>query len=296
MAAESLANATPLVSAVALASLYVIEGVAPMFEGRRRRFRDMLPNLTLGLLNGALVGTLFSGAILLTTELARVNGFGALHWLVGAGAPAWAGWVLSFLLLDLFAYAWHVAAHKVPALWRFHAVHHSDAHVDASTTFRFHTGEVVLECSAMLVLLPLLGVTVPQLLVYKLVLMPVALFHHSNMRLPRVIDRPLRAVVVTPWMHWVHHSRTLPETDSNFASVLPWWDMLFGTYRPLRDPGSLEIGLDVLPGEEQATLKGMLMTPLKGVPKAEPPQPKTTPARANESSRAGARGSAFQGG
>jgi len=263
-----LAGAGPLAAAAALAALYAEEGAIPIFEHRARRLRDALPNIAMGLLNGLLVGGLFSGALLLTTGLAHANGFGLLHWLEGAGLPRWASWVIAFVLLDLFSYSWHVAAHKVPALWRFHAVHHSDPHIDASTALRFHLGEVVMESAAMVAVLPLLGVTVPQLLLYKLVLVPVAMFHHSNVRMPARADRALRAVVVTPWMHWVHHSRTLPETDSNFASVLPWWDMLFGTYRVVRRPRSIEFGLDTLPGAEQTTLKGMLLTPVRGVPKA----------------------------
>ncbi|MGP1310745.1 MAG: sterol desaturase family protein, partial [Phycisphaerales bacterium] len=263
-----LAGAGPIAAAAALALLYAIEGMAPIFEHRARRLRDALPNLLLGLLNGVVVGGLFSGAILLTTELARVNGFGVLHWLERTGVPVWLVWVFSFLAIDLFAYGWHVAAHKIPVLWRFHAVHHSDPHVDASTALRFHSGEVIFECAAMVAILPLLGVTVPQLLLYKLILVPVALFHHSNVRMPARLDRWMRAVLVTPWMHWVHHSRTLPETDSNYSAIFPWWDMLFGTYRVVRRPRSIAFGLDTLPGAEQTTLKGMLLTPVRGVPKA----------------------------
>jgi sterol desaturase/sphingolipid hydroxylase (fatty acid hydroxylase superfamily) len=263
-----LAGAGPVAAAIALAALFVVEGLVPIFEHRTRRLRDAIPNLAMGLINGVFVGGLFSGAILLTTELARANGFGVLHWLERTGVPIWLVWVFSFVAIDLFAYGWHVAAHKIPALWRFHAVHHSDPHVDASTALRFHSGEVILECAAMVVILPILGVTVPQLLLYKLILVPVALFHHSNVRMPARLDRVLRAVLVTPWMHWVHHSRTLPETDSNYAAVLPWWDMLFGTYRIVRRPHSIEFGLDTLPGVEQTTLKGMMLTPVRGVPKA----------------------------
>lgn len=260
-----LAGAGPVAAAIALAILYAVEGIAPMFERRDRPLRDALPNLVLGLLNGLVAGALFAGAILLTTELARANGVGLLRWI---DPPAWLGWALAFVLIDLFGYGWHVAAHKIPALWRFHAVHHSDPHVDASTALRFHIGEVILETGAMVVVLPLLGVTTPELLLYKLVLVPVAMFHHSNTRMPACVDRALRAVLVTPRMHWVHHSRTLPETDSNYAAVLPWWDMLFGTYRVVRTPHAIAFGLDTLPGPEQTTLKGMLLTPVRGVPSA----------------------------
>src|SRR5439155_45688 len=48
------------------------------------------------------------------------------------------------VLLDYTLYVWHVLAHKVPVLWRFHAVHHADRHLAASTAPRFHFVEMVL--------------------------------------------------------------------------------------------------------------------------------------------------------
>jgi sterol desaturase/sphingolipid hydroxylase (fatty acid hydroxylase superfamily) len=48
------------------------------------------------------------------------------------------GWVtLSFLLMDLAFYYWHLANHRVPFLWRFHNVHHIDPDLDVSTAFGF---------------------------------------------------------------------------------------------------------------------------------------------------------------
>jgi sterol desaturase/sphingolipid hydroxylase (fatty acid hydroxylase superfamily) len=58
------------------------------------------------------------------------------------------------------------------------------------------------------------------------------MFSHSNVRMPLGLDRALRWFVVTPDMHRVHHSIRPSETNSNFGFNLPWWDQLFGTYRP----------------------------------------------------------------
>ena len=108
----------------------------------------------------------------------------------------------------------------------------------------------MLSGCARLAVLPLIGLTMPQLLVYEAILLPVILFHHSNVRMPRRMDAVLRWVVVTPWMHWVHHSRWRPETDSNFASVLSIWDRLFGTFRLRDDPTRIELGLEFTPLEQ----------------------------------------------
>ncbi len=75
-------------------------------------------------------------------------------------------------------------------------------------------------------------------------LLPVILFHHSNVRVPPRLDAALRWLIVTPWMHWVHHSNWQPETDSNFASILSVWDRLFRTFGIREDPLKITLGLE----------------------------------------------------
>ena len=54
--------------------------------------------------------------------------------------------------------------------------------------------------------------------------------HHANVALPARLDRALRVVIVTPFMHKVHHSRWQPETDSNYSSLFSFRDRLFGSF------------------------------------------------------------------
>jgi hypothetical protein len=68
-------------------------------------------------------------------------------------------------------------------------------------------------------------------LIFGVLLNASSMFNHANIRITR-IDRILRWLVVTPDMHRVHHSILARETNSNFGFNLPWWDRLFGTYRP----------------------------------------------------------------
>ncbi len=255
---DSLAK--PAVATVALGVMWLLEGLIPMFEGRTRRSRHDLANAALGVFNAALVAFAFAGATWALTDRAAVAGFGALHWLGLEGA--W-GFVAAFLLIDLWQYAWHRLNHRVPALWRFHAVHHSDRELSASSGLRFHTGEIALSAAARLAVLPLLGVTVPQLLVYEAVLLPVVLFHHGNVRLPNSADRALRWLVVTPWMHWVHHSERQPQTDSNYSSVFSFWDRLFGSFRLVDDPRRITLGLEGTRRRDWDTLAGMLAMPFR---------------------------------
>lgn len=165
-------------------------------------------------------------------------------------------------------YVWHVLNHKMPMLWRFHAVHHADRELDATSAVRFHTGEIVLSSTARLFVLPLLGISMPQLLLYEAVLLPVVLFHHSNFDIPPRLDAALRCVIPTPWMHWVHHSCLQPETDSNYGSLFSTWDRLFRTFRLREDPHQIELGLDGDSEERQwRTIHGMLARPFRVKPR-----------------------------
>lgn len=255
---ESLFSAKPAVAAVVLGLLWVLEGLVPMFEGRRNRTRHGASNVLLGLVNALVAAALFAGATLAATTWARDHSFGVLHWLRLDGVAAAA---TAFLLIDLWQHAWHRLNHRLAFLWRFHAVHHADRDLDASSGLRFHTGEIVLSSVARLAVLPLLGASIWHVVLYEAVLLPVILFHHANVRMPERADRPLRWLVVTPRMHWVHHSRRRAETDSNYSSVFSFWDRLFGSYRLSRQPGALRLGLDGTQEREWATLPGMLAMP-----------------------------------
>ncbi len=71
------------------------------------------------------------------------------------------------------------------------------------------------------------------------------LFHHSNWRLPRGLDRSLSRVLTTPRMHGIHHTARETSTNANWSSGLSLWDHLHGTYRS--DP-SVEAGPIGVPG------------------------------------------------
>jgi len=72
--------------------------------------------------------------------------------------------------------------------------------------------------------------------------------------------------VVTPEMHRVHHSTIRWETNSNFGFSFPWWDRLFGTYRPQPAKGHLEmtIGLDQYKEPKKLTLLWLIALPFVG--------------------------------
>ena len=263
----------PLIAAILLVVLWTIESLAPMYSGRRRRVSHVATNLTLAGIN-ALIASSLAFVLLGVTEWAQGRSFGLLNLIA---LPTWLHWIGAIVLIDCWQYWWHRFNHRVPFLWRFHAVHHSDAELDASSGVRFHTGEMLLSLLARVMVLPLIGASLPQLLLYEAISLPVILFHHSNLRISGPADRALRWLIVTPWMHYVHHSRWQPETDSNYTSFLSVWDRLFGSFRLRENPEEIQLGLDHYKEEEWRRLPGMLAAPFKPAPTSDSDKSKPTP-------------------
>lgn len=258
---------------VGLVALLLVEGVLPAvhhYRSRAERGRHALLNVVLGLTNAAVVAVVFAGLWLLAAEWASARGAGLLNVLRDhAGLPAWAHVAGAVLLLDAWTYLWHRLNHRVPFLWRFHRVHHADATMDVTTASRFHIGELAMSSALRVPVLVAGGIYVWELVLYETVMFAVVQFHHANVRLPERWDRALRAVVVTPHLHRVHHSRFQPETDSNYSSLLTVWDRLFGSFRTSADPSSIRLGLDEFDAADDRTLGGMLRMPLREVRKEE---------------------------
>jgi sterol desaturase/sphingolipid hydroxylase (fatty acid hydroxylase superfamily) len=268
-------------SVILLALLLAWETWTPFFAYFARaageRTRHALKNLALGVLNAVVTGLLFVGLWWSTAAWAEGQHFGLLRWVE---LPAWARFALALLLFDVWMYFWHRLNHRVPFLWRFHRTHHSDPQMDVTTANRFHLGEILFSSILRVPVIALLGLRLWELAIYEAAMFAVVQVHHANIALPARLDRGLRALIVTPFMHKVHHSRWQPETDSNYSSLFSFWDRLFGTLRLREDPRTLQFGLEELDPPEHHTLAGLLITPFREVARTRPP--KATP-RSNES-------------
>jgi sterol desaturase/sphingolipid hydroxylase (fatty acid hydroxylase superfamily) len=279
-------DAKTFVAVGALLLLWIGELLFPFYAGFRGRAGERLRhdgrNLTLGIANALLALLLFGGLLVALEVWAESQGTGLLRLV---SWPVWLETAAAVVLFDVWMYAWHRLNHAVPFLWRFHRMHHSDDRMDATTGLRFHTGEVLMSGVARLAVLPLLGMTLWQLAVYEALLLPVVLFHHSNVRLPRWLDYGLLPLIVTPAMHRVHHSRWRLETDSNYGSIFPWWDRAWGTFRVRDDARTIRLGLDEFSARRWQTWWGLLKTPLAPLPKPSSPAAHRPPRETARSSR-----------
>lgn len=257
----TLIELRPCLSLGLLVILLLWETLAPffVFPAGRARLVHGGRNLLFGISNGLVTALLFVGLWWAAAEASAALGFGLLYHLPW---PPLAETLLALLLLDSWTYFWHRLNHRLPFLWRFHRLHHSDPHMDVTTANRFHLGEIVLSSVLRIPLIFLLGVTAGQLALYEILLFAVVQFHHANVGLGEKGDRFLSWFIVTPYLHKVHHSHWQPETDSNYASLLSVWDRIFGTFRIPRDPARLQLGLDEYSSPAAQSLLGMLKTPL----------------------------------
>jgi len=112
----------------------------------------------------------------------------------------------------------------------------------------------------------LLGLRLWELALYETIMFTVVQMHHANIAFPAWLDRCLRTLIVTPFMHKVHHSRWQPETDSNYSALFSFWDRIFGSFRSRENPAMIEFGLEGFDPPENHTLVGLLATPLKQIP------------------------------
>ena len=221
-------------------------------------------NLGLVFLNTLVLRLLFPAAAVGMAAFADEHGWGLLNYY---SLPFALSVVLAVVAMDFIIYLQHVLVHAVPALWRLHRVHHADLDYDVTTGARFHPIEIVLSMLIKFATIIVLGAPVLAVMVFEVVLNAMAMFNHSNVSLPRGLDRIVRLFVVTPDMHRVHHSTEDNEANSNFGFNLSLWDRLFGTYidQPREGHDRMTIGIHKYRDPKQVNqLPGMLALPFVG--------------------------------
>lgn len=181
--------------------------------------------------------------------------------------PNWLEVLIAFVLLDYANYAWHILNHKLPFLWRFHLVHHTDPDLDLTTAVRFHFGEMVGSLFFRGAVVLLTGGSPLLVIIYEIIFEAEVLFHHSNTRLPIKLERLLNLIIVTPRMHGIHHSIFKNETDSNYSSILSVWDRIHRTAKLDINQDDVLIGVPAYHEQQELTIGYLLLLPFKKIRK-----------------------------
>lgn len=171
--------------------------------------------------------TIVIQAILKTFLLAGIYPFVYEYRLFNIGL-GWQAWVAGFFLYTFLQFATHYMYHKIRLFWCLHEVHHSATEMNVTTGLRTSVFDVV-SLDLLYLLIPILGIhPIVYFILYTLNKFWGAFIHISE----RIAGRIplLEYMLVTPEAHQVHHASNIAYLDKNYGEVVPWYDMLFGTY------------------------------------------------------------------
>jgi sterol desaturase/sphingolipid hydroxylase (fatty acid hydroxylase superfamily) len=172
-----------------------------------------------------------AGLLALNTALMQLVGaplLAAVKALVGA-APASLPRALAVVALaDVLGYWTHRAMHRVPALWRLHAVHHAPTELSWLEAWRQHPVDFVLHGLAVGLPGALLGASLSELAAVVVLRKLYTSFLHANLR---VRLGALERVLASPAFHRVHHSADPGDHGTNYAGTFALVDRVFGTFR-----------------------------------------------------------------
>lgn len=217
---------------ICLMVLTPLEHLIPLHEKARTLRRGFMTDIVHFFLSGILIRF----GLMLVIWIAATAGASAVPSGLQAfvlSMPLWLQIIAATVVADLGFYLAHRAMHHIPALWRFHAVHHSSEEMDWLAAYRVHPVDQVLVKGAALIPIYALGFSASAILIAALIYQWQALLIHSNIRLPL---GPFRLFVVGPEFHHWHHANEKGAYDKNFSGQLPLWDIVF---RTLHLPGRM---------------------------------------------------------
>lgn len=142
-------------------------------------------------------------------------------------ADAMARTALALVVYDVFSYWAHRLQHALPVFWAIHQFHHEEQRLSSASSLRAHW--LNLPFSQMMSLVPmmwLLGLDAMPHAAFLFIGIFAAL-SHANLNLG---FGPLERFLVSPRYHRLHHARAPHLHNHNFATLLPLWDHIFGTY------------------------------------------------------------------
>jgi len=226
--------------------MWLVESAIPLFRNNTNKLGHTGINLFFTITT-IIVNFFFAVLLVKASDFTTQHHFGILYLVK---LPLWLHAILGIMLLDLIgAYLIHLLEHKVKWMWKFHIIHHTDPHVNATTALRHHPGESVFRAVFAILAILIAGVPVWLVFVYQTVSALLSQFNHANMKLPKWLDAGMQWIIVSPNMHKVHHHYSMPVTDSNYGNIFSFWDRIFGTFMK-KNVNELQYGLDVFPEED----------------------------------------------
>jgi sterol desaturase/sphingolipid hydroxylase (fatty acid hydroxylase superfamily) len=217
-----------------LAAVLLAERLTPADRQQKPLSRGMIHDgFAWFLIDAPLKGLLYTGFLgLLYWTLDNHAPFLRIDAVFTAAVPAWALVVTAIVVSDLLRWIHHYVSHKIPVLWHFHSVHHSQRELNLFTQARFHAIDVATVVPILYMPLYVLNLDF-ELAVWIVLLTDwYGRITHANLRTNYGF---LRHALVTPQSHRIHHSRERRHIDMNFGTLFSVWDRIFGTQWPNHD-------------------------------------------------------------
>lgn len=225
-----------------LAFCWLIEGVYPLFRFKINKWKHARVNLIF-LSTTMMINGLFSALTVGVFTWLSEKKLGLIYLF---DLPLALELLLCVLVFELIAqYIIHFLLHRIKWMWKFHMIHHSDTHLDATSGTRHHPGDFVMREIFALLAVIATGAPAAFYFFYRICTVFFTYFTHANIQLPNRLDKILSLIFITPNMHKFHHHYERPWTDRNFGNIFSVWDRLFGTF-VYDDPKKIIYGLDVL--------------------------------------------------
>lgn len=149
--------------------------------------------------------------------------------------------LLSLGASQLLDYWRHRMLHELPFVWPIHSIHHAIPRFNSTKTSRNHFLDILSR--QLLIYVPLLALGAPPvaMLLDAALITLIGIPAHSNIafRIPTFVHR----LIATPHVHRIHHNRDVSLANGNYGTVVPWFDMMFGTYRA---PEGVDVAREVV--------------------------------------------------
>ncbi|MGZ3752730.1 MAG: sterol desaturase family protein, partial [Mucilaginibacter sp.] len=156
----------------------------------------------------------------------------------------WYSWIYAYLVWEFATWVFHFSSHRVRILWCLHSPHHAPSELNMTVTWIHFFAEAYYSTLIHLVISTLLGVNPVMFVAIMAIDAAWGMFIHvSEGTLKNGHLGVMRYFIITPSHHRAHHAKSPLYIDTNFASVLPVWDWLFGTLQPLKDEVEADYGI-----------------------------------------------------
>jgi sterol desaturase/sphingolipid hydroxylase (fatty acid hydroxylase superfamily) len=226
---------SPIIAALGVVSVALLERVAPYCAQWNKDHGDTRADILHAAFSLSLIFASAEIASLFRQQL-PISAIWPTHapivlQIIGAG-----------LIIDFGLWAMHRLSHKLPALWKFHALHHSAERLYWLNGERRHPVSALLLAGPGLFTVILLGAPAAIIGCWFAIIAVHLAFQHANLDYRIGLGRYL---ISTAEIHRWHHKREYQDAQVNFGEFWAIWDVVFGTFKYQRDTLSAdEVGMD----------------------------------------------------